>query len=151
MSDETPCPASPVSVPALSPIGEAMVAALKRREAAETRIAVPRKIACEMLGIGPSREIELELEGELQSYLDGNVRRILVSSIYARLIRLAIVAHPLEAPPLKARSPAAQFKTAKRPVRPRTPAELRGLAVGNAKRAEAARLRREAKAKGPVP
>jgi hypothetical protein len=143
MSDEI---FPPADLPALSPIGEAMVAAIRAREAADGRISVSRKTACEMLGIGPSREIELELEGQLHSYLDGSVRRVLVASIYASLIRLAVAAHPLEAPP-KARLPEGRFKAVKRPARPRTEAELRGLEIGNAKRAEEARLRREAKVK----
>jgi hypothetical protein len=131
---------------AVSPAGVAMLAALDAREAADGHLSVPRAIACEMLSVGQSRLIELELAGEVVSYLDGGARRVLTASIYARLRRLVAAAHPLDGPQPKAKSPAGAFKRVKAPPRARTQAELEGLRKGNAKRAEEARLRREAKA-----
>jgi hypothetical protein len=64
---------------------QAAQAALDAREAAETALVVPRKIACQTLDIGPSYELVLEKRGELVSIVDGKHRRVLVSSIYARL------------------------------------------------------------------
>lgn len=78
-----------------------------RRWAADQRISVSRKVSREMQGdLSQTRHIELELSGELPSYLEGSTRRILVSAVYQRLIRLAIQAHPLNSPQRKARQPA---------------------------------------------
>jgi hypothetical protein len=125
----------------LSDKAAAIIADIRARHACDVRISVSRKISQEMLGIGATRQIELEAEGSLCSYLEGGQRRILVSSIYARLVALAIKSHPL-AGAAKARQPAKRFS---QKTRVRTPAELRGLAIGNARRAEEAKLRREAK------
>ena len=73
-----------------------------RRWAADQRISVSRKVSREMQGdLSQTRHIELELSGELPSYLEGSTRRILVSSVYQRLIRLAIEAHPFDCSPKK--------------------------------------------------
>jgi hypothetical protein len=45
-------------------------------------IAVPPKVAWQMLGIGETTLFKLLKNGELESFLEGSARRILVSSIH---------------------------------------------------------------------
>jgi hypothetical protein len=86
-----------------------------RRWAADQRISVSRKVSREMQGgLSQTRHIELELSGELPSYLEGSTRRILVSAVYQRLIRLQ--AHPLDSPEKKARQPAHMRRVMPRPA-----------------------------------
>jgi hypothetical protein len=88
-----------------------------RRWTADQRISVSRKVSREMQGeLSQTRHIELELSGELPSYLEGSTRRILVSAVYQRLIRLAIQAHPLDSPEKKARQPAHMRRVKPRPA-----------------------------------
>jgi len=92
-----------------------------RRWAADQRISVSRKVSREMQGdLSQTRHIELELSGELPSYLEGSTRRILVSAVYQRLIRLAIEAHPFDSPEKKARQPAQMRRVKPRPANPRS-------------------------------
>jgi hypothetical protein len=113
------------------------------REAAETAVVVSRKRTCEMLNIGASYELLLEKRGELVSIIDGKHRLVLVSSIYARLRRLAALSHPADGPAAKVRQPSRRF--AKKP-RARTEAELEGLRRGNERRRLEAQARRDAAA-----
>ena len=88
-----------------------------RRWTVDQRISVSRKVSREMQGdLSQTRHIECELSGELPSYLEGSVRRVLVSAIYRRLIRLAIQAHPLASAEKKARQPAHMRRVKPRPV-----------------------------------
>ena len=93
-------------------------------------------------GHGATRQQSLEESGVLVSYADGSIRRITTRSIARRQIALAILSHPIDGPTLKIRQPSARFKPRRREP---TPQELEGLRRGNAKRAEEARKRREAK------
>jgi hypothetical protein len=93
-------------------------------------------------GWGPTQEIALEGSGQLESFLDGAKRRITTKSFVRRMIALAIATYPLDGSERKARQPAARFQKA---ARPRTEAELAGLAKGNAARREG-KQRREAEA-----
>jgi hypothetical protein len=87
-----------------------------RRWAADPRISVSRRVSREMQGdLSQTRHIELELSGELPSYLEGSTRRILVSAVYQRLIRLAIEAHPFDCPEKKVRQPAHMRRVKPRP------------------------------------
>ena len=129
---------TPVSVMAAT-----IITGHAQRFAAETRIAVSRKVACEMLGVGSSRLIALERSGELLSYLDGASRKIVISSVYARLIRLALNAHPVGGAPATVRHPLGEYRKA---PRARTPQELAGLRRSNERRAEEGRQRRAARA-----
>jgi hypothetical protein len=106
---------------------------------ADSRTAVSRKTACDMLGVGATKELALEQNGEIDSFLDGPVRRITTASIYRRQIRQAIASHPVDGGPTKARQPSHRF--VKKP-RPRTESELRGLAIGNERRKREAEARR---------
>jgi hypothetical protein len=126
----------------MSPAARAAVNDIVSRAERDNRVAVPRAVSQEMQHIGSSRQIELENEGKLTTYLDGSRRLVLVTSIYARLIKLVLESYPLDKPAKRVRRPTTRF-TRKR--RPPTPAELEGLQRGNAKRAEEARARREAK------
>jgi excisionase family DNA binding protein len=47
-----------------------------------TPIAVPPRVAWAMLGVGKTTLFRLLKAGELQGYLEGSARRILVSSIH---------------------------------------------------------------------
>jgi hypothetical protein len=125
----------------LSKTAAAIVADIRERQARDPRVMVSRKVSQEMLGIGPSRQIELEAEGVLHSYLDGSGRRVLVSSIYARMIAQAIASHLLNGPPARFRQPSKRFS---HKPRPRTESELEGLRKGNERRREEARARRAA-------
>ena len=80
----------------MSPAARAIVNDIVGRAERDVRVAVPRAVAQEMQHIGPSRQIELENEGELTTYLDGSRRLVLITPIYARLIRLALASHPLD-------------------------------------------------------
>jgi hypothetical protein len=104
-----------------------------------------RKMAQEVIGCSQSKLLRLEAKGELESFLDGAIRKISAFSIARRMVALAIMSHPVDGPELKARKPAKRYQKS---PRVRTPAELRGLAIGNARRHEekAARKRGEAKA-----
>jgi excisionase family DNA binding protein len=52
-----------------------------------TPLAVPPKVAAQMLGYGVTHLYKLLNRNELQSYLDGGARRILVTSINAYVAR----------------------------------------------------------------
>jgi excisionase family DNA binding protein len=52
-----------------------------------TALAVPPKVAAQMLGYGLTHLYKLLNRGELESYLDGGARRILVTSINAYVTR----------------------------------------------------------------
>lgn len=107
----------------------------------QTGASVSRKASQEIFDHSSTRQIEVELAGEVESFLDGSMRKISVKSIARRLIALALLSHPLDGEPAKARQPAKRYQ--KRP-RERTAAELEGLRKGNEQRAREARKRREA-------
>jgi hypothetical protein len=125
----------------VSPAALALVADIAQRWSNDPRFSVSRKVSKEMLGIGPTRQIDLEHSGELRSYLDGTARRITLASIYLRLIKLAIRSRPPTGP-VKARQPAARFKPQRRKP---TEQELSALQRANERRREEARRRREVK------
>jgi hypothetical protein len=129
----------------LSDTARAIVVDIRERQANDPRIGVSRKVTCEMLGVSATREIQLEALGELHSYLDGGSRRVLTSSIYGRLVKLAVASNPLGEPPATVRRPIGRYRSSERAPRARTPNELRGLMIANERRAEEARQRREAR------
>jgi hypothetical protein len=108
----------------------------------DPRGSLKRKEAEVLFNHGSSKQIEVEKDREVDSFLDGSSRRITTKSAYLRKAALLILAFPPDGLTPKARQPAQSYQ--KRP-RPRTTQELRGLAEGNRQRAEAARQRREAK------
>src|SRR5262245_43486409 len=62
-------------------------------------LVVSPRVACVMLDIGTTRLYQLIGTGELDSYLDGRVRRITVDSIRRRIARLlAASGHPSHSP-----------------------------------------------------
>ena len=68
------------------------------------RLVVSPRVACIMLGIGITYLYQLIGERELDSYLDGRVRRITVASIHRRIARhLAASGHASEPPPRRKR------------------------------------------------
>jgi hypothetical protein len=79
-------------------------------------------------GFGQSKEIEIEENGEVVVYTDGGKVRIEKNSAYHRKIRLLIESNPAGQLRVKIRKSKTAFK--KQP-RPRTEAELRGLAKAN--------------------
>jgi hypothetical protein len=93
-----------------------------------------------------AQEIKYEHAGLIDSFLDASSRRVSAASIYRLLISRAIASHPVDGPPARARFPAGRYRPKVKAPRPRTEAELRGLAVGNAKRHAEAVARRAAKA-----
>jgi hypothetical protein len=106
------------------------------------RTGQKRKGVCTIFNFGPSKELQAEAAGELESYLDGTIRIIPNESVCRRMIALALLAYPLDGPEPKARQSESRYRAA---PRPRTPRELEGLKRGNAKRAADAQQRREAK------
>jgi excisionase family DNA binding protein len=52
-----------------------------------TALAVPPKVAAQLLGYGLTHLYKLLNRGELESYLDGGARRVLVSSINSYVAR----------------------------------------------------------------
>jgi excisionase family DNA binding protein len=51
-------------------------------------LAVSPRQACLLLGVGTTRLYQLIAKGELESYLDGRSRKILMASIQRRIARL---------------------------------------------------------------
>jgi hypothetical protein len=110
---------------------------------AETSPSLARKGAQARGRWGPSTEIIKENRGDLDSFLDGKVRRITTASLYRHLIALVISSRDENGEPTKARQPAKRFRCR---ARPRTQAELDGLQKANQVRRLEALKRREAKA-----
>jgi hypothetical protein len=123
----------------MSPAARAIVNDIVGRAERDVRVAVPRAVAQEMQHIGPSRQIELENEGELTTYLDGSRRLVLITPIYARLIRLALASHPLDGPSVRVRQPSTRYQRRRREP---TPREIEGLKKGNERRKREAEARR---------
>jgi hypothetical protein len=60
------------------------------------------------LGVKATRIAELMNRGELDTILDGKLRRIFVGSVYNYLVRRIITSDPVDGPPAK--SPIGRFK-----------------------------------------
>jgi hypothetical protein len=86
----------------LSPTARKQVTRLRDEWRANPAVVVRRSTACKMLDSGATRERELERSGAIDSFLDGSVRLIIVSSIYTYLIEQALASHPLDKPARKA-------------------------------------------------
>jgi hypothetical protein len=114
---------------------------IRALKAADKRISLSNKECQDEGGWGPSTQRLKVQSGVLHRYLDGSSVRITAQSFYAHLIDLA------NAPPRQGRKPSGT--SFQKTIRPRTAAELRGLASANAKRAED-KKRRDAKAKEAV-
>ena len=102
------------------------VLALVEQRRRDPRFGMRRKEAMAIFGIGLTRMMTLEADGEVQTYLDGANRMITVDSVYIRQIALLLMAHPLTGDPPKARLPAKRYTKRRREP---TPAELEGLAA----------------------
>jgi excisionase family DNA binding protein len=89
----------------------------------EGRVSVSPSQACRALNIGVTRLYALLRSGELRSYHEGRSRRILTSSIRARVIRLlaeaAAGSAPAEAPAEP--SPAPKSRPPRAPLKPPRP------------------------------
>ena len=72
---------------------------------ADPRLLVSRGTSQEMGDHGPSHQIDLEKNGELEAILIDGQKRITTDSIYRRLILKTIESYPAGAPPKKARLP----------------------------------------------
>jgi hypothetical protein len=125
----------------LSERARPLVETLLKQKAAAPQITVSRKIALDMLGCGLSKLLLLEASDEVQSFIEGGQRKILVASIFDRLVRQVILSYPVGQPPTKAHTVRTRFR--KKP-RARTPQELAGLAKGNERRRREAAERRAA-------
>jgi hypothetical protein len=97
---------------------------------AEDRVTIPRLDVCRGAGISEATEIRKEKAGILVPVKDGRKSLVTTDSYYIFLIERLIASHP------------ALPKT----PRPRTAAELAGLAKGNARRRAEAQERRRLKA-----
>jgi hypothetical protein len=127
----------------LSPEAALITDDVRARFAAEKRVALTRSDCMTIGGWKLSTQINKERRGILPSFLDGVGRRITARSLYQHLIDLAVTSHPAGAPPAKARARQTAGTFRRRPFVPNE-AQLEGLRQGNARRAAAARARREA-------
>ena len=118
----------------VNPQIQPQILALVEQRRRDPRFGMRRKEAMAIFGIGLTRMMTLEADGEVQTYLDGANRMITVDFVYIRQIALLLLAHPLNGEPPKARLPAQRYQSAR--PRPRTPAELEGFASGNERRRE---------------
>ncbi|HZZ21658.1 MAG TPA: hypothetical protein VFE60_03340 [Roseiarcus sp.] len=85
----------------ISEVGEALLAQVGAREAADFRVLLSTTDARDMLGCGMRRLTQLMDEGEVDSVLEGRSRRVVASSLY-NLIRKRIAAsHPAGQAPVK--------------------------------------------------
>jgi hypothetical protein len=121
------------------PLHSAIAAVMQRRDA-DPAASLSRPECQGLFGHKQSKQIALEASGELVTFVDGGKKRIEKHSAYDRLIRLLIES----ASSTKIREVPTRFK---RKVRPRTPAELRGLEMANERRREEGKARRAQKAK----
>jgi hypothetical protein len=126
------------------PVRIAAVELINRRDA-DPEPSMSRPGSMTFHGHGLSKELQLEASKQLVTFTDGGKKRVLKRSAYNRLIWLLIQSNPPDQPQPKIRAVETRFK--KKAPRPRTEAELRGLAVGRSRAAEAARRRREDKAR----
>jgi hypothetical protein len=128
-----------------SPQALAIINDLEGDWAAYPAPGAPRAVSAALNNVKPTQEIKLEKSGELVSYLDGARRVVLVSSIFLRLMRLAIKSYPLGGPPAVARQPPGRYRAKAGKPRALTPQELAGLRKGNERRHAEAVARRAAK------
>jgi hypothetical protein len=106
------------------------------RALADKRITVTREESQNIGRWKRSKQFGLEEQGLLLSHLCGPIRQIRAITVYSHLFNVAV------APYRKARL----AQHLRKPRRARTEAELRGLAIGNARRHEEALARRRARA-----
>jgi hypothetical protein len=126
----------------VDPRVQPQIVALIEQRRRNPRFGMRRKEAMAIFGIGLTRMMTLEADGEVVTYLDSVNRMITVDSVYIRQIALLLLAFPSDGRTPKARLPAQRYQP--RP-RLRTQAELEGLRRGNEQRTAAARQRKEAK------
>jgi hypothetical protein len=131
---------APASDTERSPKAATAIADLEHALAREQRAVLTRRECQSIGGWGATSQVEKEKSGALVSILDGATRKITTESLYRHLIALALASYPANAPAAKGRKPKSGFR---KKLRARTEAELRGLAIGNARRREEARARRE--------
>ena len=119
-----------------------IVAGLLERKANYPAVAVDRKVCMtEIDPHGQSKQILLEQNGEYEVYNDGGMKRIVVDSIFDRMIRCVVQTYPVNAPIQKIREAKTAFR---KKARARTPQELAGLKRGNERRRLEAQARRAA-------
>ena len=136
--------ASGVNAAPINPQILSQIAALIEQRRRDPRFGMRRKEAMAIFGIGLTRVMTLEVDGEVETYLDGANRMITVNSVYVRQIALLLLANPISGPAPKARLPAKLYQP--RRLAPPTEADLEALRKGNEGRALAAARKREAKA-----
>ena len=86
----------------LSPEARKRIERVRHDWLTDEATVVRRSSACKRLDCKPTHERDLEREGKLDSFLDGKVRLIYVSSIYEHLIKQTLASYPLNKPPKKA-------------------------------------------------
>jgi hypothetical protein len=84
------------------------IKALREDQRRDRRIVMSPADAELALGVKATRIQELMSRGELDSILDGKLRRIFVGSVYNYLVRRIILSDPVDGPPAK--SPIGRFK-----------------------------------------
>jgi hypothetical protein len=113
-----------------------------RAGGADLRLSVTRAVCRQMLGIGESKQLELERNDEIDAFIDGGQWKIVTASIYRKLVMDIIASRSADGSPkfIKRKS---TFRKAKRPV---SDAQQRALDVENERRRADAARRREAEA-----
>jgi hypothetical protein len=110
----------------------------------DERGSIDRQECQTFFGHGASKQIALELSGELVCYNDGGKKRIEIRSVHNRQLRLIVESYAAgSAVPLPVREVASGFRRKRRARTSRTPQELAALQRANARRSEEARARRE--------
>jgi hypothetical protein len=130
-----------------SPVAHPLIVDTYNKMKADPSVGKSRAQSMALGGWGMTSERAKEQSGILQTWTDGANVRVGTASLYLHLLTLIVESHPVDAPARKARTPVKPFFKGHRrkTSAPRTPAELEGLRIGNAKRAEATRRSREAK------
>jgi hypothetical protein len=104
-----------------------IVAALLEQKASYPLVVGDGKIACKILGCGPSQLANKRRAGEIASFLDGAKRVYPVGSLFDHLIAKAAASFSPDGKPLKARDPVGQFRKGHIPRRKHSPAQLKAL------------------------
>jgi hypothetical protein len=133
---------SEIDLDQLNERAQPIVKALLELKAADPRLSVSRQDCMRIDPHGLTKQLELEASGEYDVFIDGGQKRILVASIYDRMIKAVVASYPVGAAPAKVREAKTKFR---KKARPRTEAELAGLAKANEARRLEAEARRAAK------
>jgi hypothetical protein len=138
----------------ISPNAQPIIARAVDWRRREPRFGLPRKETMALFGHESTRQLAIEANNELQTFLDGGKRLITADSIAIRMIALALLSHPFDGSAVKIRQPPGRFQKQRREPTPQELAALKrandARKEGKQRRLEEAQQRREAKAAARV-